>query len=73
MLLVLLYRVNAYFNTTISTITQTHNSNNMCLCHFTLQLGSLLTSADGCLLLRPVSGAGVRSVRTSNLCIKLTV
>ena len=45
MLLVLLYCGKAYLNTTISTIstiTQTHSSNGMCLCHFRLQLGSLL-------------------------------
>ena len=31
-LLVFLYLETAYLNTTISTITQTHNSNDMCLC-----------------------------------------
>jgi len=42
MLLVFLYGEKAYLNTTISTITQTHNSNDMCLCHVRPQLGSLL-------------------------------
>lgn len=42
MLLVCLYWGKAYLNTTISTITQTHNSSNMCLCHLRPQLGSLL-------------------------------
>ncbi len=40
-LLVFLYWGKAYLNTTISTITQTHNSNDMCLCHHRLAAGIL--------------------------------
>ena len=41
-LLVVLYWEKAYLNTTISTVIQTHSSNDMCLCHVRPQLGSLL-------------------------------